>query len=251
MYGKSYIVSQLLGIPGFVLFLCFRGFAQAWTARKLGDSTAYLQGYMTMNPMKHINLIGFIFLLIFGFGFSNPVPVNTRNFKNIKRDNAIQILSAPMSGIILMFLSVFALYAVWFVGYKCNIEVAPPGFGEVYFYGGDYIVKVLSSLNSTMDVMFNAILFIIARMASISVLLAVFFLLPLPGFDGYRLIANFLPYRAYSTLYKIEQYSSFIFFGFLLIIQIFPVFYNIVSVPAMNLLNIAMKIFDSLVGILI
>ena len=75
-FGLSvdYIVEQLLGIPGFVLFLCFRGFCEAWTALKLGDNTAYLNGYLTMNPKKHINPIGFIFLIVFGFGFSNPVP---------------------------------------------------------------------------------------------------------------------------------------------------------------------------------
>ena len=232
-FDKSYIVEQLLGIPGFVLFLCFRGFMQAWTSRKLGDSTAYLQGYMTMNPTKHINVMGFIFLLLFGFGFSNPVPVNTRNFKNIKRDNAIQILSSPISGILLMFISTFLFYVLWLVGYKCGLSFALP----VVYWGDSYSLLSVVAAEGTGAILMNALLCIMARTATVSVLLSVFFLLPLPGFDGYKLIANFLPYKAYSTLYKIEKYSMFIFIGFLLLINIIPETYSIVSIPANFLLS--------------
>ena len=129
-FGLSvdYIVEQLLGIPGFVLFLCFRGFCEAWTALKLGDNTAYLNGYLTMNPKKHINPIGFIFLIVFGFGFSNPVPTNSRNYKHIKRDNAIQILSAPLSGVVLMALACCPLSVLV---YRVPLQpghAAAPGF---------------------------------------------------------------------------------------------------------------------------
>ncbi len=231
-FGMSieYIVNQLLGIPGFVLFLCFRGFCEAWTAMKLGDNTAYMNGYLTMNPKKHINPIGFIFLIVFGFGFSNPVPTNSRNYKNIKRDNAIQILSAPLSGVVLMFLSTFALYLFWFIGIKLHLAVE---IHPVLYYGTGYAtLQSAVAAAGTAGVLYNAFLCILAQTASVSMFLAVFFLLPLPGFDGYRLIANFLPYKYYSALYKVEKYSMYIFIVFILLLNFVPGLYSIVSVPA-------------------
>lgn len=244
-FSTEYIVDQLLGIPGFVLFLCFRGFCQAWTAHKLGDDTAYLTGYMTMNPLKHINFIGFVFLIIFGFGFSNPVPVNTRNFKKIKRDNAIQILSAPLSGVVLMIICIFLLYLLWFIGDKINLvsEFLPP---QIYFYGSYDILQALASSGDTASIAYTAILCIIGQTALISIFLAIFFLLPLPGFDGYKLIANFLPYKYYSALYNIEKYSMFIFIGFIMLIQVIPTAYSIVEVPALALLNLFNNLFSRL-----
>ncbi len=245
-FGLSvdYIVEQLLGIPGFVLFLCFRGFCEAWTALKLGDNTAYLNGYLTMNPKKHINPIGFVFLIVFGFGFSNPVPTNSRNYKHIKRDNAIQILSAPLSGVVLMVLACFALYLFWFIGFRFNLVMQP--LPVLYFGSGYTILRAAAASAGTFAVLYNALLCILAQTAMVSIFLAVFFLLPLPGFDGYRLIANFLPYRYYSALYRIEKYNMYIFIVFILLLNFVPGFYNIVSVPASAVLNGANFIFTKL-----
>lgn len=244
-FSADYIVDQLLGIPGFVLFLCFRGFCQAWTARKLGDNTAYMMGYMSMNPTKHINLIGFIFILIFGFGFSNPVPINTRNFKKIKRDNAIQILSAPISGLILMLLSSFLLFLLWFIGIKTGL--AYPFFPATIYFADSYsILSIVASSTQAASVAYTAVLCIIGQTALVSIYLAIFFLLPLPGLDGYNLIANFLPYKHYAKLYKIEKYSLFIFLGFIMLIEIFPGAYSIISIPANSLLNLFSSLFGQL-----
>lgn len=242
-FSQEYIVEQLLGIPGFVLFLCFRGFFQAWTAKKLGDNTAYLNGYMTMNPLKHINPIGFLFLIIVGFGFSNPVPTNSRNYKNIKRDSAIQIISSPLSGIILMFISVFLLQLFWFIGVKTELITFSTPY--VYYYIDSVsILKTCASNSGTAAVMYNTLLCILSRTASVSVILSIFHLLPLPGLDGYRLIANFMPYRYYSALYRIEKYSMVIFIGFILLLNIIPAFGLIIYAPAKGLLNLAMKLFS-------
>lgn len=249
-FGMSveYIVNQLIGIPGFMLFLCFRGFCEAWTALKLGDNTAYMNGYLTMNPKKHINPIGFLFLIVFGFGFSNPVPTNSRNYKNIKRDNAIQILSAPLSGLVLMFLSTFALFLFWFIGYKLNLVIYFPG---AYYGFGYEILRTAAADVGTMGVLYNAFLCILAQTATVSIFLAVFFLLPLPGFDGYRLIANFLPYKYYSVLYKLEKYNFYIFIVFILLLRFIPGLYSIVAVPANAALNGANWIFTKILTLLL
>lgn len=244
-FSTDYLINQLLGIPGFVLFLCFRGFFEAWTALKLGDNTAAMNGYLTMNPKRHINPIGFIFLLVFGFGFSNPVPTNSRNYKNIKRDNAIQILSAPLSGIILMILSSFVLFLLFFIGTKTNIPVLE---NPNYYYAatGYNILQSAIANGGTGTMLFNALLVILARTSIVSVSLSIFFLLPLPGFDGYRLIANFLPYRAYSVLYKIEKYNFYIFIAFILLMNVIPLIGYVITVPANFLLFGVNKLFAAI-----
>lgn len=240
-FSSDYIVDQLLGIPGFVIFLCFRGFCKAWTANKLGDNTAYMNGYMTLSPRKHINPIGFIFLVLFGFGFSNPVPVNSRKFKKLKRDNAIQILSSPASGIVLMFISTLLLYIVHFILNKAGVFVFHP---IAYYNSAYYTLKAVVSVSGTGAVLANAALFIIAHTSLVSVYLAIFFLMPLPGFDGYALIANFLPYRYYSQLYRIEKYSMYIYIVFIIALRAIPSFSDIIMVPATELLSLAHRLFS-------
>ncbi len=243
-FSTGYIVNQLLGIPGFMLFLCFRGFCEAWTAHKLGDNTAYLNGYMTLNPRKHINPIGFIFLIIFGFGFSNPVPVNTRNFKNVRRDNALQILSSPISGIVLMTASVIVYYVLFIIGVKAGIFIAP--IGDAF-----YALTLARASAGSAAVIYNALLNILYQTAVTSVYLSIFFLLPIPGFDGYRLIANFLPYKYYSTLYNIEKYSMYIFMGFIILLRLIPGFSLIIQIPASLLLNLVSLPFEYIIHLIV
>lgn len=239
-FSSEYLVNQLIGIPGFLLFFCFRGFCEAWTARKLGDNTAYMNGYMTMSPRKHINIIGFLCLILLGFGFSNSVPVNTRNFKKIKRDNAIQILSSPLSGVVLMTASLFLYYVLFLIGYKLNL--IPMALGNSYD-----TLAAADLLGGKTAVFYNVILAIVGSTATTSIFLAVFYMLPLPGFDGYKLIANFLPYRYYRSLYNIEKYSMYIFIIFIILLRTFPALYAIIAVPASAALNLVSGLFFSIV----
>ncbi len=190
--GSDYLIGKLLIIPGLIFFFSFRGFFQAWTAKKLGDDTPANMGFLTMNPLAHIDLIGFICMILVGFGFGKPIQFNSRNYKNIKRDGAIQILSAPLGGLIVAFIMFFCYELCVLIGYHSNL------LG-----------------NNTFEMLL--LVFYLAFQLSIS--LTVFLFLPLPGFDSYRLIANFLPYKHYRKLYTIEKYSLFIFLGFIFILQ--------------------------------
>lgn len=193
LFNKNFdIISTLLSIPGFILFFSFRGYFQAWVAKKLGDHTPEADGFLTMNPMAHINLIGFICLLLCGFGFGKPIRFSSRNYKNPKRDGAIQILSAPAAGIILAIAMCFIEVFLEYIGIKAGITA------DAYVY----------------------LLYIFGYAFTISLSLTVFLFLPLPGFDLYRLVANFLPYKYYKSLYTIEKYSLFIYIGFLLLINL-------------------------------
>ena len=83
----------------FIIFciLPIHEWAHAWTANKLGDNTAKLQGRMSINPLVSFDPIGSLFLLLFGFGWAKPVPIEPRNFRNTKRDTALTSLAGPLS----------------------------------------------------------------------------------------------------------------------------------------------------------
>ncbi len=225
---SNMLINKLIIIPGLLLFFSFRGFFQAWVARKLGDETPANMGFLTMNPMAHIDPIGFICMLLVGIGFGKPIQFSSRNYKNIKRDGAIQILSAPVAGFI-MALGMNVIYSVlYLIGAYANLLT-----NKTYF-----------------------IFLLIFQVAfDVAITLTVFLFLPLPGFDSYRLIANFLPYKHYRKLYNIEKYSLFIFLGFIVILQL-PVIgdtlhYYLIGAPSGFLSWILSKPFDLLLSVLL
>src|SRR6056297_1237027 len=106
---KTELVRVLSTLPGIILGFTIHEFFHALTALKLGDSTAKNAGRLTLDPRKHIEPIGFILILIAGFGWARPVPVNHSNFKNPRRDDLIVSISGPFSNI---FLALFFLIII-------------------------------------------------------------------------------------------------------------------------------------------
>ncbi len=205
----------LLAIPGSILAFSMRGITQAFVADKLGDPTPRMNGRLTFNPMAHLNIIGLIFIIIFGFGWTKPVPVNTRYFNKPKRDNAIFLLSGPLGCIA--------------AGFVCSFFAALMTMFANMLPGALWFFQVLVS---------------IFRFGQIRcVYLAAFYLLPLPGLDGYNLIANFLPYKYYGKLYNIEKYSMYIFIGFILLLQVSAISYYLFW-PAAQLCDLMTKLWS-------
>lgn len=157
-----------ISLPGLLLAIVIHEFSHGYAAYLLGDNTAKESGRLTLNPIKHIDIIGFIFLLIFKFGWAKPVPINPINFKNRKRDTIIVSLAGPFSNFI--------------------------------------IALVLSLFLSTGSIKSNLIIQIMIIALWYNLMLGIFNLLPFPPLDGSKILASLLPIKYEYMFYKYERY---------------------------------------------
>ncbi|MBR6680256.1 MAG: site-2 protease family protein [Clostridia bacterium] len=179
---REFLISTLLSLPIVFLALSVHETAHGYVAYKLGDPTARNLGRLTLNPIKHIDPIGFICMVLCGYGWAKPVPVNTRYFKKPKRDMALTGLAGPLSNLILAI--IFALlYRVEYMAF----DLFPP----------------------TTELMVNIYYFLeifLILGINLNITLAVFNLIPCPPFDGSRIFLVFLPTNIYFKIMKYEQY---------------------------------------------
>lgn len=197
---KLSIAIALLSIPIFMLALSVHETAHGFVAYKLGDPTAKSLGRLTLNPLKHFDFIGFIMLMLVGFGWAKPVPINTRYFKKPKRDMAISAIAGPLSNLLLAL--VFAVFFKLF-----SLAYSNPAIDDALFLSAPWrMLGIFLYYGIHLNIMF-----------------AVFNLLPIPPFDGSRLLLAFLPTHIY---FKIQQYERYIFIALL-----FLLFLGVLDVP--------------------
>lgn len=188
---KSFIIQLLLTLPIIILSLTVHECAHGYIAKKLGDPTAENLGRLTLNPLKHLDPFGVLFMLLFGFGWARPVPVNARNFRKPRRDMALTAVAGPVSNLLLA--TVFAiLYETAYTVMKKSVEAG----------GGT------GTLGMTVMLFFSLGL-------QLNVFLAVYNMLPVPPFDGSRFFYVFLPVKWY---FKVMKYERYIMLGLMALI---------------------------------
>ena len=163
------------------LVLPFHEWAHAFTALKLGDTSIQYRGRLTLNPLSHIDPFGALALLLFGFGWAKPVPVDPRNFKNPKLGMGIVALMGPVANIVAAIAGGLIYYAL--LAFTGNFLQTGAG-AYINLFLNFYI--------------------------SVNVSLAVFNFLPIPPLDGSKILFVFLPDKAVAWFYRYQQVISMV-----------------------------------------
>ncbi len=194
------------------MILPIHEYAHAWVAHKLGDDTAAYSGRLTLNPLAHVDIIGAICLLVAGFGWAKPVPINPIKFKRYRAGIAITAAAGPASNIIAAFIAVIVY----------RVLIATPvflnsisGLYEIYSDVDNYLLNpaMASTLALSADgtsAMFF-ILYILECFITINLGLAVFNLIPIPPLDGSKVLGYFTSAKFDRWLSQYQQIVSIAF----------------------------------------
>ncbi len=170
----------LLMLPAILFGLSFHEFWHAYTATRFGDDTPARQGRLTLNPIAHIDLIGFLMLVYAGFGWAKPVQVNSNAFRNPKRDDILVSIAGPLSNLII---------AIIFTLIIKGVTLFARDLFTIANYG-EYIFRILIYF-----VWINLVLF-------------VFNLIPLPPLDGSHVLFALLPNRFHHLKEQFFQFGG-------------------------------------------
>ncbi|AEF82888.1 site-2 protease family protein [Leadbettera azotonutricia] len=168
----------LNSLPGILIGLTVHEFSHAWAAYKLGDYTAKDQGRLTFNPLRHIDPIGFLFIIFAGFGWAKPVQFSPDNLSHPRRDKALIAAAGPLSNLLLALIFIFTIK-----GYRALLEYSYDSMNS------DALFVFLQSET------FYRVIMIILQAAVINLGLFVFNLLPIPPLDGSHIFFSGLNLR--------------------------------------------------------
>jgi len=181
----SVLTTALFSVIPILICLTIHELAHGAAALALVDDTAKRMGRLTLNPIKHIDPIGFLMLLVVRFGWAKPVPVDMRNFRHPKFGMAVVALAGPVSNFLLA--ALILLFQVPIVR---------------LLQGGDGIGYLVGDM--------------LRMTALISVFLGVFNLLPIPPLDGSKVVFSLLPDAQHSWLMRYERYGFFLLIALML-----------------------------------
>ena len=171
------IAEILIWLPAILIGLTFHEYAHGRVAYILGDDTAYLQGRLTLNPLPHIDWMGFFMLIIAHFGWAKPVQVNPVNFnRNITMKQGMMLVS-----------------------------LAGPAMNLLLALAGMIALRILVPLQD--NVWAGYVLALLIPLIQINLILAAFNLIPVPPLDGSKILAGLLPDAGTRLMYSMEQYG--------------------------------------------
>ena len=172
----SYLTNILLSVVPALICITFHEVSHGYVAYRLGDTTAKDAGRLTLNPLKHLDVLGLLMMVVFRFGWAKPVPVNMYRFKNPKKGMALTALAGPACNFLLARVFLF-LYGLLFYPLHTGGAVA------------------------------ETILQLIYTTAYLSLSLAVFNLIPIPPLDGSKVLFSLIPDESYFKLMRYERYG--------------------------------------------
>lgn len=207
----SVIKDILLLLPGILIGFTFHEYAHAYMSDRFGDPTPRSQGRLTVNPLVHIDIIGLILIIVFGFGWAKPVQTNPSYYRGNVKEKDIMV---SLAGLVMNLIIAFIAAAIFTLLNKAGISnmIAP--------VPRDIISSMLDGV-----VLMNSMLFI-------------FNLIPIPPLDGFRVLVNFLPSSTYRAIYTIERYGSFILMFILLVPATRQIINNITVSVYLNIFHI-------------
>jgi Zn-dependent protease len=196
-------------VPGMLAIVCHE-VSHGYVAWRLGDPTAKMMGRLTLNPIKHIDIIGTLMIFFIGIGWAKPVPVVFENLRNPKRDMIWVAAVGPITNIILATVSAFLLRGL-------------VAFGNPAVSG------------SPLAMLVEPLVLMLAFSVYINLLLAIFNMIPVPPLDGGRVLIGLLPYRQAAAWSRIEPYG-------MIIIIVLVFFTNIFSYVISPVLKIGVQL---------
>ena len=182
------ILTKILMLPGIIIGLSFHEFAHAWMSDKLGDPTPRRQGRVTINPLAHIDWIGFAALLLVGFGWGKPVQIDPSYYKHRRRDE----------------------FLVGIAGVTMNLIIA-----IVLSIPARMMLRAFSG-SGVSDLVYNIYLMIFYAVM-VNVVLMIFNLIPCPPLDGWGILTQIFKLDRYQWWYKVYQYGTWILLALILL----------------------------------
>ena len=170
------IISLLIRVAAVLLAISVHEAAHGYASYKLGDYTAKSMGRISVNPFRHLDPIGALCMLVFGFGWAKPVMVNPYNFKNPTRDMALVSAAGPISNFLMAFIAV-ALF------------------------------KILTLIPMPDILIVQIVFMFLSTFALLNIGLGVFNLLPIPPLDGSKIFLPLLPNKLYYDIMRYERYG--------------------------------------------
>lgn len=204
-------IEMLMTLPGLLLGFVFHEFAHAKTSDLLGDPTPRSQGRITLDPRAHIDIIGFIVMLIAGFGWAKPVITNPSYYKKPRRDDILVSVAGPFTNFLIavVFMFIFKIF-------------------------------ILTGAFQSNQALWSNIRMVLLYTANINIVLFVLNMIPFPMFDGYHVISNIFNTWRYRFFNLLEQYGMFIFILLAVSGILARILSPIVNFVFINMLNLIM-----------
>lgn len=207
----EWLYNQILFLPGILVGLTFHEAAHGYASHMLGDPTPKLQGRLSLNPLHHMDPLGFLALFFAGFGWGKPVEINPMYYKHRRKDELIVSLAGVVTNLVIAILSCFVLK--FLINYSASHSVS---------------------------IVVETVFYIFNYMMQINIVLMVFNLLPVPPLDGFGVLTQIFNLRKYDWYYNL--YSN----GFLILMLL--IIFNItdkILTPAVS------AVLNLMIGIII